>query len=35
MATPEKFGFMEIQRKNGVIFFIVDHVDAYMKHMII
>lgn len=28
MATPEKFGFMELQRKNGVIFFIVDHVDG-------
>jgi hypothetical protein len=28
MATPEKFGFVELQRKNGVIFFIVDHVDG-------
>jgi hypothetical protein len=28
MVTPEKFGFVELQRKNGVIFFIVDHVDG-------
>lgn len=26
--TPNKFGFVELQRKNGVIFFIVDHVDG-------
>jgi len=26
--TTDKFGFVELQRKNGVIFFIVDHVDG-------
>jgi hypothetical protein len=34
MTTPEKFGFVELQRKNGVIFFIVDHVDGMTVSLI-
>jgi len=26
--TTDKFGFVELQRKNGIIYFIVDHVDG-------